>query len=114
MSGTRIELCALLLHIEIGDDSNTMADRRELVQTMQLQQATIRKQQQELLSKDELINQLRETVATLRQDHEIDEQPHTADSASTTGRGTADPHSSRPTAHGVQAAEGRSSFALGV
>lgn len=38
MKGVRIELCTLLVHIEIGEESNFLGDRRELVQTMLEQQ----------------------------------------------------------------------------
>merc|ERR1712139_364761 len=52
MKGVRIELCTLLVHIEIGEESNFLGDRRELVQTMLEQQATISQQRQELVEKE--------------------------------------------------------------
>ena len=51
-------MCALLVHIEVGDESNSLAARHALVETVQEQQKTILRQQQELLERERELSML--------------------------------------------------------
>ncbi len=61
--GTRIRLCSLLVHIELADELNLYAERRDLIDA-------VRRQQAELGDKEATIRRQQQTIERLTADLE--------------------------------------------
>jgi len=65
-TGTRIDMCALLVHITIGKEPHVWANERELRRQLVEQTAEVRQMQAELARKDERIGEQEQLISELR------------------------------------------------